>query len=55
MGLVLFIVLLLILIITIPTWKYSKNWGYIPSGIVSLLLLIVLVLLLLGYLPRNFG
>jgi hypothetical protein len=55
MGLVLFVVILLLVLITVPTWRYSKEWGYMPSGILTLLLLVVLVLLVLGHLPRNFG
>lgn len=32
----------------IPTWSYSKNWGYGPTGGLGLLLVAVVVLLLLG-------
>lgn len=44
----LIIVLMLILLGVIPTWPYSKNWGYYPSGSVTILLLIVILLLLTG-------
>ena len=40
--------LVLILVGVIPTWPHSRGWGYGPSGFVSLLLLVLLVLLLLG-------
>lgn len=48
LGTVLIIVLLLMLIGAIPRWGYSTGWGYGPSGIVSLLLIVVIVLVLTG-------
>ena len=48
MGLVLLIVLILLLIGAVPSWPYSRSWGYWPSGGVGLILVIVLILLLLG-------
>jgi Protein of unknown function (DUF3309) len=47
---ILLIVLILMLIGAIPTWPHSKNWGYGPSGGLSLVVIIVIVLLLLGLL-----
>ncbi len=47
MGLILLIILILLLLGAIPTWPYSRNWGYGPSGGVGLILVIVLILLLL--------
>jgi Protein of unknown function (DUF3309) len=46
MGLLLLIVLLLLLFGGLPTWGYSRSWGYGPSGGLGLLLIIVLVLVL---------
>ena len=46
-SLVLIIVLVLILIGTLPTWPYSRSWGYRPTGGLGVVLLIVIVLLLL--------
>ncbi|HEY7152649.1 MAG TPA: DUF3309 family protein [Gemmataceae bacterium] len=46
MGLVLLIILILLLLGAVPTWPYARNWGYGPSGIISLLLVVLLVLLL---------
>jgi hypothetical protein len=40
--------LVLVLIGVIPTWPHSSGWGYGPSGILGVLLLIVLILLLMG-------
>jgi hypothetical protein len=48
MGTVLIIILILILIGAVPRWGYSTNWGYGPSGIVGILLIVVIILLLTG-------
>jgi hypothetical protein len=48
LGTILLIILILVLLGAIPSWPYSRGWGYGPSGIVGLLLVIVLILLLLG-------
>lgn len=48
LGTILLIIVLLMLIGAIPTWPYSKNWGYGPSGGVGLILTILIILLLLG-------
>ena len=42
------IVLILILIGAIPAWPHSRSWGYGPSGILGVVLVVVLVLLLMG-------
>ncbi|MHB8236318.1 MAG: DUF3309 domain-containing protein [Acidithiobacillus ferrivorans] len=31
-----------------PAWPHSRGWGYGPSGVIGVVLLIVLILLLLG-------
>jgi hypothetical protein len=54
MGLILLIVLVLLLLGSVPTWPYSRSWGYGPSGGLGLVLVIVIVLILLGHLPRGF-
>jgi Protein of unknown function (DUF3309) len=51
MGLLLLIVLIVLLLGSVPSYPYSRNWGYGPSGVVGLLVVILLVLLLLGYVP----
>ena len=48
LGLIILIVLLLMLAGAIPAWPHSKSWGYGPSGGLSLLLIILIVLLLSG-------
>jgi hypothetical protein len=47
-GTILLIVVILILIGVLPTWPHARSWGYAPSGIVGVILVIVLVLFLLG-------
>jgi hypothetical protein len=47
-GTILLIVLILMLIGAIPTWPYSRGWGYGPSGGLGLVLLIIVILLVLG-------
>jgi hypothetical protein len=47
MGLLLLIILILFLVGGLPNWGYhSYGWG--PSGIVGVVLIVVLVLLLAG-------
>ena len=48
MGLILLIVLIVLLLGAIPSWPYSRSWGYWPSGTLGLVLLIVVILLLTG-------
>ena len=48
LGTILLIVLILLLIGVIPSWPHSRNWGYAPSGLIGLALVVLLVLLLLG-------
>jgi hypothetical protein len=43
---ILLILLILLLIGTIPTWPYSRGWGYYPSGGVGLILLILVIMML---------
>lgn len=45
MYLILVILLVLMLIGGLPAWPYSANWGYGPSGVVGLLLIILLVMI----------
>lgn len=47
-GTILLIVLVLLLLGAIPTWPHSRNWGYFPSGILGLVLVVLLILFLLG-------
>ena len=48
MSTILIVILVLLLVGAIPAWPYSSGWGYYPSGILGVVLLIVLILLLTG-------
>ena len=48
LGTILLIVLILALVGALPTWPHSSAWGYGPSGIVGLLVVVVIVLFLMG-------
>ncbi len=47
---VLLIVLVLLLIGAIPAWPHAAGWGYGPSGLIGVVLVIVLILYLTGHL-----
>jgi hypothetical protein len=48
LGIVLLIILILLLIGAVPSWGYSRGWGYGPSGIIGVILIVVIILLLMG-------
>jgi len=50
LGTILLIVLILMLLGALPSWPYSRGWGYYPSGIFGVVLLVIIVLLLMGHL-----
>jgi len=45
---VIIVLLVLFLLGALPSWSHSRNWGYVPSGGVGLILTIVVILWLLG-------
>lgn len=47
-GTIILVLLILMLIGALPNWPHSKSWGYYPSGGLSLLVAILLILILLG-------
>jgi len=53
MGLIILIVIILLLLAVIPTWPYSRGWGYNPAGLVVAVLLVFVVLWLLGVISFN--
>ena len=55
MGTILLIVLVLLLLGSLPTYSYSRRWGYAPSGVVTVILVVILILLFTNYLPWGFG
>jgi hypothetical protein len=46
MRFILLLILLLLVIGALPTWPYSAGWGYYPSGLGLILVIILLVILL---------
>ena len=48
MPTILVVLLVLLLLGAIPAWPYSRGWGYYPSGIVGLLLIVLVVLAATG-------
>jgi hypothetical protein len=51
MTIIVAVLLILLLFGTLPTYSYSRTWGYGPSGVVGLLIVVLLVLALLGRIP----
>ena len=51
MGLLLLIIVIILLAGALPTWPYSRQWGYAPSGTLGTILLILLILVMLDYVP----
>jgi hypothetical protein len=45
---ILLVLLILMLLGALPTWPYSRSWGYYPSGGLGIIVVVVLVLLLAG-------
>ncbi|SEM44302.1 Protein of unknown function [Gemmobacter aquatilis] len=45
---ILIIVLVLMLIGALPRWPHSASWGYMPSGALGILVVILIILLLTG-------
>ncbi len=45
LGTILLIVLILVLIGALPNWGYSSGWGYGPSGVVGVIVVILLILM----------
>ncbi|MHB1204057.1 MAG: DUF3309 family protein [Rhodospirillaceae bacterium] len=43
---VLLVILILIILGSLPLWPYSTGWGYYPSGGLTVVLIILLVLVL---------
>jgi hypothetical protein len=48
LGTILLILVILLLIGAVPAWPHSRGWGYGPSGLLGLALVILIVLLLMG-------
>lgn len=45
---ILVILLILFLVGSLPTWGHSRSWGYGPSGLLGVVVIVLIVLLLMG-------
>ena len=54
MGTIFLILLILLLLGGLPTWGYSRSWGYGPTGLIGTILVIYLILVLLGQVSIGF-
>lgn len=48
MSTILIVILILLLVGALPSWGYSRGWGYGPSGLLGLILIVLVILVLLG-------
>jgi hypothetical protein len=48
LGTILLILLIFMLIGAVPAWPYSRSWGYGPSGITTILLIVLVFALATG-------
>ena len=48
MSTILIIILILLLIGAFPSWQHSAEWGYGPSGLLGVIVVVLLILVLLG-------
>jgi len=48
LGLILIVAVFVLLLGSVPSWPYSRDWGYFPSGTLGVVLLVVVILALAG-------
>lgn len=48
LSLILLIVVILLLVGAVPKWPHSRNWGYGPSGLLGVILVVLIILALTG-------
>ena len=48
LSMILLIVVVLLLIGALPTWPHSRKWGYAPSGLLGVVLVVLIVLAVMG-------
>ena len=48
MSTIVLVIVVLLLLGALPTWPYSSSWGYGPSGALTLVLIVLLVMVLTG-------
>lgn len=45
---ILLLIVVLLLVGAVPAYPYSRNWGYGPSGILSIIVIVLVIFLLMG-------
>ena len=45
----LLLIVIILALAVMPTWPYSRGWGYYPSSGLGTILVILIVLMLLGF------
>ena len=48
MATILIVILVLALLGVVPAWPHSRSWGYGPSGLLSVVLIVLVIMLLTG-------
>jgi hypothetical protein len=48
MSTILLVILVLLLLGAIPAWPHSRSWGYGPSGVLGLIVLVLIIMLVMG-------
>jgi hypothetical protein len=48
LGMMVLGVIILMLLGVLPVWPHARSWGYLPSGIVGTIAVIMVVLVLMG-------
>jgi uncharacterized protein DUF3309 len=48
LGTILVVILILALLGALPRWPHSRDWGYVPTGGLGLVIFIVVILVLIG-------
>jgi hypothetical protein len=51
-GFILLVILVVMLLGGLPTWGHSRNWGYGPSGLFGLLVVVCIICLIFNVFPR---
>ena len=48
LGAILLVIVILMLVGVLPTWPHARSWGYGPSGLAGVVVLVVIVMLVTG-------
>lgn len=44
----LFVLLIVLVVGALPAWPYSRTWGFYPSGLIGLVIIVLIVMALSG-------